>query len=146
MEWRIESPSSLPPSGLRAALEAALAEWVKTTPQTTRAESREYGFIDQLIASKYNAERAAPVAEKAAMVAADAATLDVVHTNIVRQMRAGIVAACALADSLPEGACVRASVSGHFMPGHDEFIDERLSVDVDQCRPPVVLALPVATP
>lgn len=137
MEWRIEAAKATPATELGDVLRRARDEWARTTPQESKALSSEYVLLDSMIADKYDANRRPYVEQKAAKVLADSATLDAGHRKVVAQMDAGIAAALALVATMPPGTHVRASVAGHWFPGHGSHLDERLSVDVDQCRPPV---------
>lgn len=134
MQWRIDVPESTSPEQLRTALEAKRDAWIQETPQLGDPKVDE---LQGRIMRAYNEARADLVKDLAAHVLVKSSSLDETHQNVVRQMNLLIGAAVNIAKALTSGTYVRASLSGHWEPGHNSYLDERLSVAVDQCRPPV---------
>jgi hypothetical protein len=136
MDWKIEVTEPVTAASTRAALERARDEWVRTTPQVTDTSAAQAAAV---VPTLHNAAREGGVKLLAKIVADNSKTLDAHHQAVVRQMDAGIASAELIAKSLPAGTHVRVSVFGHFKPGHPNFLDERVTVCVDQARPAVAV-------
>lgn len=138
LRWKLEASNPTTAADLKSVLEATRDEWVRVTPQVSLVTAGDYEDLDALIAQKYDADRAPVVAKKASKVAShNAAGLDKWHLAAIRQMNAAIAAVCAVVATMPEGSHVTVSLTGHFWPGNREYLDERYSMTIDQCRPPV---------
>lgn len=136
MNWKIEAVEPVTAQNLESVLEAARDEWIKTTPQLSDSTAKA---AFELISETHNQARAKAVEAHAKVVAANSSKLDAIHSRVVAQMDAAIASAVMVAGSLPKGSYMRATLSGHYEPGHQSFLDERVSISVDQARPPVTI-------
>lgn len=128
-EWRIEATLPTQPSDLKGVLEKARDTWVRTTAQRS---DTAVATMNVIIAEAINEARGRAVAERNKMIEAHAASLDKTHSAILRQMNAGIAAACVIASGMAGDMPVRASVYGHYDANHGAGIDERVNATVDQ--------------
>lgn len=135
MDWKIEATKATATADLRGALEASRDEWLRVTPQP---EDKEAAEALDAIPQVHNDGRA-PVVKMAATIVAknNAAGHGPTFKAIKRQMDAAIACACSYVETMPSGSYVRATLSGHYRPGHPQYLDERANISIDLARPPV---------
>lgn len=127
MNWKLEAVNPTAPKDLKGVLDVERDKWIATTPQASDKDAEE---AEASIHATRDAARASAVKTHATIVRNNNAKgLDDHHAGVVAQMDRAIAAAVLLASG--GAAPVRASLRGHFHPGHLTGIDARFNISID---------------
>jgi hypothetical protein len=129
MNFTIESGAgAVMKADIRKRLETSRDNWIARTPQ--ERDSDRCNKFDEIINRTHNADRAAPAAMKADFVKDQSATLDLTHTEVVKQMNLAIDAVCAIAAT--RETPMRVCITGHVKTSSPDGILKRLSIAIDE--------------
>lgn len=125
LQWSLNSSAPMPLAAISAALGKELAHWERV--------------LDLRLLRAKLAQQEALAANKSPEPEQDSPTQRTAsHASAVRQMRAGIQAAAAVAESMERGELARFSVTicGHVDLDYSDGVEERMQVFVDAATPP----------